>query len=189
MTIVEISNLLNTITALHPNLSSYHFGWPSDINRNVANNYDADQQTGTLFPHVQWAAPAQGSIDIIQGNEDLEMTLHFYDLMLRDSSGATTTATMIEHWRNLRKWAYEFLRDLNRAGKTLAPLRKGIQIRNNTVRWITDAHRENDNLILLTVQFTLANKLDCEASKVDFTNPPSGHAWPPADTDIENTYS
>lgn len=191
MTITEISNLFNLITSMSPNLTSYHYGWASDINQNITNNYDNPQSTGRMFPHVQWIAPAQGEWSAFEAQgqrlDSLNITLAFYDLMDRNNDGSLNNTTMNEQVATLHNAAFQFMVELRRAGRQLAPQKDLVDISQGRVRWTSDANIHNDKLISVVLSFTLVTNIDCDELNLDFNTPPAGFSFPVDAPDYERT--
>ena len=61
MTITQLSNLFNLIVQNDPDYRFYHYGFPSDMNINIGNNYDPLSDTGRLFPYVLLLPPILNS--------------------------------------------------------------------------------------------------------------------------------
>lgn len=57
MTITQLSNLFNLIIQNDVDYRFYHYGFPSDMNINISNNYDPLSDTGRLFPYVLLLPP------------------------------------------------------------------------------------------------------------------------------------
>jgi len=61
MTITQLSNLFNLIVQNDADYRFYHYGFPSDMNINIGNNYDPLSDTGRLFPYVLLLPPILNS--------------------------------------------------------------------------------------------------------------------------------
>ena len=61
MTITQLSNLFNLIVQNDADYRFYHYGFPSDMNINISNNYDPLSDTGRLFPYVLLLPPILNS--------------------------------------------------------------------------------------------------------------------------------
>lgn len=61
MTITQLSNLFNLIVQNDADYRFYHYGFPSDMNINIGNNYDPTSDTGRLFPYVLLLPPILNS--------------------------------------------------------------------------------------------------------------------------------
>lgn len=187
MTIVELSNLFNTLTAMHPGLASYHFGWPSDRITNPAGNYDESQQGGATFPRLLWVPVEDGELNMVRMDDRLPITLIFDDLFGYDGQGQLDTATKAEKWQALRLAALQFMRLLRDAARAITPLPLGIV--DDRVTWSLDMMPGHQRLISVVLRFNLYTKAQCEDLALSFPGDvPAGYAWPPSTTDdLENT--
>ncbi len=61
MTITQLSNLFNLIVQNDSDYKFYHYGFPSDMNINISNNFDPTSDTGRLFPYVLLLPPILNS--------------------------------------------------------------------------------------------------------------------------------
>jgi hypothetical protein len=61
MTITQLSNLFNLIVQNDSDYKFYHYGFPSDMNINIGNNFDPTSDTGRLFPYVLLLPPILNS--------------------------------------------------------------------------------------------------------------------------------
>jgi hypothetical protein len=61
MTITQLSNLFNLIVQNDADYKFYHYGFPSDMNINISNNFDPASDTGRLFPYVLLLPPILNS--------------------------------------------------------------------------------------------------------------------------------
>jgi hypothetical protein len=57
MTITQLSNLFNLIVQNDADYKFYHYGFPSDMNINISNNFDPTSDTGRLYPYVLLLPP------------------------------------------------------------------------------------------------------------------------------------
>lgn len=188
MTIVEISNLFNTLAAMHPGLASYHFGWPSDRITNPTNNFDPTQSLGATFPRVLWVPVEDGELEVNRMDDTLPITLIFDDLLGYDGQAELDTASKAEKWQALRLAALQFIRLLRTAGRNIgAGLALGLV--DDRVRWSLDMTMGHQRLISVVLRFTLFTRAQCEDLALTFPDDvPAGFTWPPSSTDdLENT--
>jgi hypothetical protein len=61
MTITQLSNLFNLIVQNDSDYKFYHYGFPSDMNINISNNFDPTSDTGRLYPYVLLLPPLLAS--------------------------------------------------------------------------------------------------------------------------------
>lgn len=108
--IVKVSNLLNKLVQIDPDLNFYHFGWLNEINENPANNFNKTASAGRLFPSLDWIVPER-IINTYQDPEKqiIKMDLFFSDLYGYNNKGVTDTRSKIETWRDILKIAQRFI--------------------------------------------------------------------------------
>jgi hypothetical protein len=155
----QISNIFNLMVQLEPRLNFYHFGWRSDILRNIDNNFDQGVKTGRLFPAVHFAVPEYTQfVDALQYEslkEEVEVTLYFDNLQDYNNTGATNTLNLLEQWDYLKSIAEDFVINLNfvlehyNAGFISLP------------KFEQFSHGHNDRLISWKVSFKLTHYIEC----------------------------
>lgn len=169
MNLVAISNLFNLLVQESDYFASYHFGYHSDIERNVPNNFDPDGNTGKPFPHVTWAAPPDGVLDLKQKSDLINVELYFYSLQDIDGNGDPIGATWLEQWNTLKARAVEFIHAVRD--------RRLLAINNeNRVEWLTDANATTSRLICVGLKFQLYTLYKCE--DYELNDPPLGSTLP-----------
>ena len=57
MLLVQIANIINDLVNNDPDINYFHFGFPNDVNINIANNYDPNAEVGRQFPYVLLLPP------------------------------------------------------------------------------------------------------------------------------------
>ena len=57
MLLVQIANIFNDLVNADPDINYFHFGFPNDVNINIANNYDPNAEVGRQFPYVLLLPP------------------------------------------------------------------------------------------------------------------------------------
>lgn len=160
--LLGLSNLFNTITQSIPKLKSYHFGIESDINRNIANNYDPLQQCGKQFPHVHFIPPFQNEYDVKTGDNIINVNLYFYDLQHYNNDSTRKTATLLEQWQSLLNVAFVFLSNVKNS-----QVQHGFSILNHKINWDLGQNVHNDRLIVVELNFRVVIKTPCDKVVVD----------------------
>jgi hypothetical protein len=178
MTLIQLSNLFDAVTATTPGLASYWFGWPSDRLRPRATDAQRDLGAGmTVYPRVLFAVPT------VQQNPDnhkdtYEVQLFFDDLLGYNEDGTADEATQLEKWRDLMNMATAWLKTLRTALPSLRP--DGVAIVGN-VAMVLDSFAAQQRLISVVVTMQLATNTSCGAT-LNFPDAiPSGIPWPPQD--------
>ena len=170
--IVQISNVLNNITQLHPNFKFYHFGWRSDIEKDIDNNFDNDTATGRFFPSVQWVPPSQEVLEDLHNNRrTIKMELFFDDLQGYTSTGEIDTRTMIEVFRDLKRGATIFLNNFSRF-LTNIYLDQAFVDTDKPINFFYDSNAGQAKRIFLKVDFSLTYFEHCESLILDPANLP-----------------
>lgn len=181
MDIVQLSNLFNLIAQAHPKFNSYHFGWRSDVNASIQNNFDPAGEIGKQYPAVHFDAAIDGNSVLTTRNAAIDIRLHFDDILYYGMDGATDTRTLIEVWRDLWGWGMQFVYEIRNHGKALSSTPgMMVAIAGDSIRWYYDSNRHNDRVATVYFEFTLAMKIDCvelglELDGIDgFPFPPEG---------------
>jgi hypothetical protein len=190
MNIVQISNLFNQV-CLGINAQSagrigfYHYGWYSDINANISNNWTGDNALGRLYPAVQFMYPT-ASIEVkeksVKGN--LRCRLVISRPQYYENDGSYINQSIIEAQAELEALAINIISEFNRVGRIPANgMSTGIQ-NPITIDYLSDAH--NENLVLVDVAFNLWYVWECPTDVVDIPNLPAPfNGLPPIFTDLE----
>lgn len=164
--LVQISNIFNLMVQADSRLNFYHFGWRSDINRNIDNNFDQGTQTGRLYPSVQFHVPENTSIsnsdlDYLGSKEEIQITLYFDNLQDFNNDSSQKTDTLIEQWTNLKQIAEDFVRNFN----IVFCEKYGMGSINSEIKYISRSNLHNDKLITLEVSFDLLHTTPCTVSE------------------------
>lgn len=169
-TIIQISNIFNLMTQADSRLKFYHFGWRSDINKNIENNFDPGNSTGRMFPALHFDIPdyfePTQEENYLGFNQDIAINLYFDDLQGYDNSGSQTIKTLIEQWADVKQIAEDFICNL---AQVLEYYNIGF-IRTQP-RYEPRANLHNDKLITFQVSFILSHVAECtrEQNKIDLS--------------------
>lgn len=160
MNIVSLSNLFNVLSNSHTEIKHYHFGWRSDINKNIANNFDASNSTGKMYPAVQFNVPdsISSKIETFTNSDSLEVVLFFDDLQDYNNTGSANTNTLLSQWANLHRIAKEFIYNVQ---SKLDSDYLGAYIDSDTFRFELDSNSHNDRLVTVKASFNVAFDSDC----------------------------
>lgn len=187
MNLVQIFNLFNQI-CIGINASSperigfFHYGWYSDINANIQNNWTGNNALGRLYPSVQLMYP-NATIDIkeksVKGSIQCRMIVSKPQYYSNDSQ--YVNETILEAQSDLEALAVNILSEYNRIARGV--LQTGIQ-NPITIDYLSDAH--NENLVLLDIRFNIWYVWDCPAITIDISTLPAPYnSLPPINTDLE----
>lgn len=187
MDLVQISNLFNQvclgINQATPNrIGFYHYGWYSDVNTNIQNNWTGTNTIGKLYPSVQFLYPT-GSIEIKEKRftNTLQCTIILSDLQYYNNDGTMNQRSIIEVQRDLENLAVNILSEFNRIGRQIT-YQIGFQSPVQ-VDYLSDQH--NDSLVLLKLDFSLWYQIDCPVDVVDIASLPVNNDIPPSNNDYE----
>jgi hypothetical protein len=190
MNIVQISNLFNQVCIginqqTANRIGFYHYGWYSDINANITNNWTGNNDIGRVYPAVQLMYPT-ANVEIkeksVKGTLQCRMVVskqQYYD-----NQNQYVNQSIIEAQAELEALAINILSEYNRLARLPAnKMQTGIQ---NPIRidYLSDAH--NENLVLLDIQFTIWYVWECPTDTVDIAALPDPYDdLPPLSTDLE----
>lgn len=166
--LVEISNLFNLITRSHNTLQSYHFGWRSDVNFTVTNNFNSGtgNDLGKQYPAVHLVAAPRGTMNLA-GDMDIECMVFIDILQDSNNDGNRVTLTLVEQFNEALKLGQEVLLVFKKESKNLIPKGQAYQIREETIRWSTDSNTHNDQLVSAIFEFTIFAKVPCNPPNID----------------------
>jgi hypothetical protein len=190
MNIVQISNLFNQVCIginqqTAGRVGFYHYGWYSDINANISNNWTGDNALGRLYPAVQLMYPT-ATIEVkeksVKGSLRCRMVVsrpQYYE-----NDGSYINQSIIEAQAELEALAINIISEFNRLGRMPTNgMSTGIQ-NPITIDYLSDAH--NENLVLVDVGFNLWYVWECPTDVVDITALPDPYDdLPPLITDLE----
>lgn len=186
MNVLQAVNLFNQI-CLGINISSpqrigfFHYGWYSDINTNIQNNWTGNNEVGRKYPAIQLMYPT-ATVDIkeksVKGSIQCRMIVskpQYYN-----NEAQYVNETILEAQADLEALAVNILSEYNRIARGL---QSGIQ-NPITIDYLSDAH--NENLVLLDIRFNIWYVWDCPTITADISSlPPPFNDLPPADSDLE----
>jgi len=190
MNIVQISNLFNVVCIginqqTAGRIGFYHYGWYSDINANISNNWTGDNALGRLYPAVQFMYPT-ATIEVkeksVKGN--LRCRLVISRPQYYENDGSYINQSIIEAQAEMEALAINIISEFNRIARLpVNGMSAGIQ-NPITIDYLSDAH--NENLVLVDVGFNLWYVWDCPTDVVDIAGLPAPfNTLPPAITDLE----
>ena len=194
MNIVQISNLFNQVclginAQTAGRIGFYHYGWYSDINANISNNWTGDNALGRLYPAVQFMYPT-ATIEVKEKSVKgvLRCRLVVSRPQYYENDGSYINQSIIEAQAELEAIAINIISEFNRLGRLPANgMSTGIQ-NPISIDYLSDAH--NENLVLVDVGFNLWYVWECPTDTVDISGLPAPfNTLPPAVTDLEKEQS
>jgi hypothetical protein len=191
MNIVQISNLFNVVCIginqqTAGRIGFYHYGWYSDINANISNNWTGDNALGRLYPAVQFMYPT-ATIEVkeksVKGN--LRCRLVISRPQYYENDGSYINQSIIEAQAEMEALAINIISEFNRIARLpVNGMSAGIQ-NPITIDYLSDAH--NENLVLVDVAFNLWYVWDCPTDTVNVAGLPAPYDdMPPLTIDYEN---
>ena len=188
MNIVQISNLFNQVClainqSTPDRIGFFHYGWYSDINSNITNNWTGNNSIGRLYPAVQFLYP---TTRIEVKNPSVKGTMQCRLIITRpqyyNNDSSFNNQSILECHGELESLAVNILTEFNRIGRG-SQYQCGINT-PVTIDYLSDAH--NENLVLLDVQFQLWYVWECPTDTADIALLPTGfNDVPPTTTDLE----
>lgn len=96
----------------------YHFGYESDTQRSIQNNFNPKQSTGPLFPAIILEQPTQSLVlNNGQIRSDVRIRLNFFTTQHYNNDGSVNFAQTIEQQNALRVLVFDFLKVNHEVGK------------------------------------------------------------------------
>jgi hypothetical protein len=163
MTLIELSNIFNTIVQNIPGLNNYHFGFLSDINTVIKNNSNPSDKCQNKYPIVMFEPPT-GSYRPDDGKLYRNIRLLFADRQDSDKHG-TTCPTLVEKMSDLEGFALSFLRTLQTLKTSTPCLQKSL--RKQEAGFILDGYQFHDRLVTYEVNFSLVTPYNTDCINFD----------------------
>lgn len=190
MKLVEITNLFNLVTRVHPAFMNYHLGWPSDMARNIQNNYDPDQTTGTLYPAVLVSPP---EVEYMSNERKMKyiFRVHFIELQGYLNTAAARIHTKSEQWSDLIVHGTRWFEELKRANNALTKPAYMAIVSGSAQGGLEEAASQR-KLIYVYFDFEVITAADCTGLGITYPDDitAAGYDWPPTGNyDLENIYN
>ena len=182
-TLTEISNVFNLMCQIETRIESYHFGWRSDINRNIYNNFDPKASKGRMFPALHFDVPdgltGKEEPAYLGTKEDIEILLYFDALQDYNNDGTANTLNLIEQWDDLKVIANDFMANFVQVIGA-----EKYNIGNiSDPKYIQRSNMHNQRLLTWEVSFIFTSSVPCTETqyKIDLSLLPAAIE----ETDIE----
>lgn len=160
MTLVQLSNIFNRVTQELGDFKLYHFGYVTDINTTIENNF-VDLECQDKYPAIMFEPPSS-SYAIKNNYQTRTVNLWFLDRQQDTVQDGTTCQTLLEKMSNLEFLALNFLKTLA-STKVMddGALRFSV---DTTANLNLDAYTLNDRLVACSVTVDIASKpaIDCD---------------------------
>lgn len=166
MTITQISNYFNAIVQSYVDMGFYHYGWTSDINVNVQNNFTGNNSRGKKYPalHMDFITerPTILTKDV---RSQATIPLIFSDTQYYNSeNNSTNLRSLPELHTHLQQLAINVISEFNRIGRSLKG-RDHFGVLTTQPTFTYTANSRNDRLVELFTQIEVFYFPDC----TDFT--------------------
>lgn len=153
MTLIELSNIFNLVTQNIEGLTSYHFGFPDDLNQTILNNYNPSIDYLEVYPCVL-CEPPSGDYDTKGCKVNRTITLLFVDLQQSNKDGAICS-TLLETMSNLEGLGIAFLRTLKSLKINGQYLK--LSLRNGSASTALNAYQFDDLLVTYSITISIAS--------------------------------
>jgi hypothetical protein len=161
MDIVQLSNIFNVITQVHPTLKAYHFGWRSDILRNIDNNLDKEQSTGRLYPALHLVPFEETKlIDTENNKTKFDLVLYVDDLQHYKNDSTIEGRSLLEQWRDLHRIAQEVIYNFEKYSENFYDCQIVID-KKEGVKMYPDSNGHKDRVLTWRISFSITMFLDC----------------------------
>lgn len=156
MTLVELSNIFNIIAQGMPELNNYHFGFLSDIDINIKNNFNPSPKCQTPYPLALFEPPS-GTYDPQKSQSTRIVDLWIVDRQQGDKNG-TTCQTLVEKMSFIEGIGNSFLRSLKFAQIDGACLK--VSLKNAVAGTELDGYQFKDRLVTYKMTFSINTPYD-----------------------------
>lgn len=145
MNVIGLSNLFNLI-AQQIGFEGYHYGYLSDINRSIDNNFNVFNSVGRQYPALLFEPPRVSSTFLNAVTSQYNCIFHFLVPYAYNNDSTTNTAQFIEQEQALKDLANRFFYSLIQAGLSneLTSIKQHVSIASNLVNF--DATRNIDGV-------------------------------------------
>lgn len=176
MNILQLSNYFNLI-AQQSGFLMYHYGYESDVQRSVQNNFNPAQSAGKMFPAVIWEKPTQTLVlDNTRVRSDVNVRLNFFALQHYTNGGAPDFTQTIEQENALRIKVLDFLKMVHEVGKLQ---HFNVQTITYNVEYLEA--QTPDRLIQIVVSFVVSFNETCPAVAFNPALVVAPYSYPPPD--------
>jgi len=190
MNLVALSNAINQLAQLHPDIGFYHYGYKSDINRNINNNFTketggakqmaalyldfASERTAIEYDSPRTVADCYLVLTLPQGREGTGL------------GQINTNITIVQQHAELKRILLDILAGLEDLGRNQWPDSAGLE--NTTVTINYAANACGDGLVTAVCNFSFWYQDECPSIYTDLSQLPTDfQGTPPSTTeDFEN---
>lgn len=167
MELVQLSNICNKIVQQLGGINFYHFGYRSDLNFNVRNNYtNGNNPACNYYPYLLMQAPT-GVWNRAKKGTSRQLSFALFDRQDGNKQGATCE-TLLEKMSNLELQSISFVQALESYISSDPCLKSSIK----SVNYSLSAYVSQDKLVACNFNVELYSPLnyDCVSIEVDPVN-------------------
>jgi hypothetical protein len=187
MTPTQISNVFNQILQSYVDMKFYHYGWTSDVNINIKNNFTGDNTRGKKYPALHMDFPSeQVTFQRPTVKTTANINLIFTDTQeYLSDNGATNLRSIVEMHTVLKNLAINVISEFNRLGRSLSGI-DNFGVLTNQFTFNYDANANAHKLVRLFTTIQVFYHDICPTLEVDIDalNPPF-NTLPPINEDFE----
>lgn len=176
MNIVQLSNYFNLI-AQQVGFLGYHYGYESDMYRNVQNNTNPQNSVGNRYPYVLFEPPTWTSTVQKATTTRYGCRLNFFGTQHYNNDGSINTDQAIEQVNALRILVLDFIEGVKQVG-----ILQGFAIEALTVNFDVQEMQTADRLIQIVATFGLQAKETCSTFVFNPALVIAPYAYPPSDS-------
>lgn len=158
--------------------------------RNIQNNYDPEQITGTLYPAV---LVVPNEIEYLSNERKTRylFRVHFIELQGYLNTTELNIQTKVEQWSDLLINGTRWFEEVNRANNAL-PKPVYMALKSGGVRGFLDESATQRRLIYVAFDFEVLTAADCTDLGITYPDDITalGYDWPPTGNyDLENIFA
>jgi len=188
MNVIGLSNLFNLI-AQQLGFKGYHYGYFSDINRSIDNNFNSTNSIGRQYPAMLVEPPTTASVFLSAVTSQYGYIFHFLAPYAYNNDSTTNTAQFIEQEQALKDLANRFFYSLMQVGSSpnLAGGNQYVSIASNTINFDAVENNEGvDGLMHIAATCILNVQEACPLNLFSIAAIDPAYAFPPSqDSDYE----
>lgn len=174
--ILNISNAFNLLAQALSKIGMYHFGYLSDLNNIINNNFTKGSANGAFsmgnkYIAVIFEPPDYTFSSDSERKTETEIVLYFCTPNNVDEQGQRIDTTKVERLQKLTDAAYDMLRNFYEAADQNDLSLNGVNIPNRVINCSVMLSATKNKLMVLRTSFTAKFRGDCNTfEKVDTSN-------------------
>lgn len=176
MNIVQLSNYFNLI-AQQVGFLGYHYGFESDMYRNVQNNTNPQNSIGNRYPFVLFEHPTWSTTFLRAPTTRYSCRVNFFGLQHYNNDASINVAQTIEQENALRLLALDFIEGVKQVG-----IDQGFAIETSTVNFDSQEAQLADRLIQIVATFNIQTREECSTFVFDPALVLAPYSYPTSDS-------